>query len=204
MEVVDEDIIRSEEQDELQQEHESDEELSDEWVEGQDPNMARQLDELGYCKTSHEVEREIRERRHNPADISAVATMRSIETAMDGLQTKKKLQEIDVQNMEYELEKLAERTILYHDAEPLRSVSCDRICQIENRLRYDPSLQLTEDDLDFTVPERADVFVRQKLADAYVKVKAANWNLEDRVIKDLDQRIRWKRYVTRKESLWVK
>lgn len=105
----------------------------------------------------------------------------------------------------WELQKVAERTVLMCDPEDPEQppfVDSYRIAEIEKKLRYDKELQLNEEDFDFLIPAKPEATVRHRLAGYYAEMRLRSRELEIAVQKMLDDRIEHLTVTETREKEW--
>uniref|UniRef100_A0A7S1FG59 Uncharacterized protein n=1 Tax=Noctiluca scintillans TaxID=2966 RepID=A0A7S1FG59_NOCSC len=149
--------------------------------------------ELGIYESTDDLESRLvdrhfeRKEQQPPEPIS----LGDVEGEMDELKTDKDADDTVRLEMRKEMDELVKNTVIYAEKKKLDAV---RICQIERRLKLDPTLRMEEDGGDgaktiIEIPENAASEVKRSLIRKYNKIKRAQYDMSPVAIHQLEEKI---------------
>eukprot|EP00933_Yihiella_yeosuensis_P063369 TRINITY_DN66494_c0_g1_i1.p1 TRINITY_DN66494_c0_g1~~TRINITY_DN66494_c0_g1_i1.p1 ORF type:complete len:259 (+),score=49.17 TRINITY_DN66494_c0_g1_i1:73-849(+) len=148
--------------------------------------------DLKFHRTAAELHHELIDRDFNHREQTEVEHVRlaDVEGEMDELKTDKDGDDAVIVDIKRNLEALTRNTVKVGGEANVLNAS--RICQIENRMKNDPTLQL--DDLGdgakgFEWPEHASNVVKKQLELTYRQIKKGTFDLSAVTQHQLDERI---------------
>eukprot|EP00928_Gymnodinium_smaydae_P059126 TRINITY_DN42378_c0_g1_i1.p1 TRINITY_DN42378_c0_g1~~TRINITY_DN42378_c0_g1_i1.p1 ORF type:complete len:182 (+),score=38.62 TRINITY_DN42378_c0_g1_i1:132-677(+) len=152
--------------------------------------------DLCIFESTHDLHLRIADREFKKKDQTDYVTLADVEGEMEELKTDKGLDEATLMDIKKALEDLTKNTVLPRPGDRRQQLTAARICEIENRLKSDITLQ-PDRDINGKVAEPThgngtDVAgqVKRNLVRTYAKIKRSNqYELSAVTIHQLDERM---------------
>lgn len=152
------------------------------------------LDILGFYKTADEwkasdgVAKRQLERKEPPDHVR----LEDVAGQMNFLMMDKDNDESIALTVTKSLEALTKKTVTRDNKDSRQQLDAARICQIENRLKNDPSLQIEKKpngDPAWNIPENPAELIKKKLIRTYTKIKKSGHDMSIVTVHQLEERV---------------
>mmetsp|Transcript_54105 Transcript_54105/g.128850 ORF Transcript_54105/g.128850 Transcript_54105/m.128850 type:complete len:214 (-) Transcript_54105:273-914(-) len=156
--------------------------------------------DLGLFQSTLDLEQKIVDREFERKDQTDYVSLAEVEAEMYELKTDMEENEAIVQEIKKNLENLCKNTVKEKGQGQRSKLDAARICQIENRLRKDESIQFddeTRGDAERTADnhENAAAEVKRRMIRTYNKLKKSPEDLNAVLVHNLDDRMQTLRRV---------